>query len=469
MSVMGNALTGDQASGMELALRLASRLDGSEVLGPGEASAPYTVAAHPPLAVVFPRSAEEVSAVVAFAREAKLPIIPWGSGTHQEMGPPLARPGIIVSLERMQTLLDLDIGNMTAEVQAGLPNKALQDHLAPHRVWFPVDPPDWDRSTIGGNIATNASGPSRLRYRTLRDHLMGLSVVLSTGELATFGGKTVKNVAGYDLRKLMIGSLGSLGIITSAIVRLWPLPETSATLAARLPNEETFAQFSRQLLGSYLLPNAFERMDVRAGADLARYLGWTVSSTDLVCLVSFGGFQAAVERQVREATEMLLAAGAASVEMLEAGREAEAWACWRRIEQSVARGAVGLLVGRASLPVSRVGEFGVLLRALGAQCDVAVASTAHAGNGVVSVYAVLESECTWSLANAAALAAGLRVGAERLGGFFLVEKAPDSLRSETTIWPRRSDYSLMRALKARFDPDGLLNPGRGVDGAIQDA
>lgn len=465
----GELAGGELVSEMELALRLASQLGDGEVLGPGEASLPYTIAGQPPLAVVFPRSSEEMSAVVALAREARLPLVPWGGGTQQEVGPPLIRPGIVVSLERMRAVVDLDIGNMTAEVQAGLPNKHLQDALAPERLWFPVDPPDWERSTVGGNLATNASGPSRLRYRGLRDHLMGLSVVLSSGEVARFGGKTVKNVAGYDLRKLMIGSWGTLGIITTAIVRLWPLPEAKVTLAARLPGEEAFADFSKRLLASYLLPTSFERLDVRAGADLADYLGWTVSPTDLICLVGIDGFQSAVERQTREATQMLLDAGAATVETLEAEREASAWERWRQVEATVGRGAAGLVVGRASIPLSRVGEFGVLLRALGAQCDLAVASNAHAGNGVVSVYALLEDESERTLASVAGLAAGLRRGAERLGGFFLVEKAPAPLRKETTIWPQRSDYSLMRAVKARLDPDGLLNPGRGVDGACDHA
>jgi FAD/FMN-containing dehydrogenase len=449
--------------------RLVALLGDGNVLGPGGISVQYSVAGHEPLAVAFPSSVEEIVAVVRLAGELSQPVVTWGAGTHQEVGPPLARPGIVLSMERMRAVLDLDIGNLTAEVQAGLPNLDLQAQLGAEKLFFPIDPPDRDRSTIGGNLATNASGPSRLRYRTIRDHLMGVSVVLSTGEVARFGGKTVKNVAGYDLRKVMIGSFGTLGIVTSAIVRLWPQPEVSRTLVACLPTGDAFSEFSRKLLGSYLSPTSFEMLDSRAAARVAPDLGVSVADGDVLCLVCCDGFQDGVDRHVREITEMFASVSAREVECLGGDAEAKLWERRLSVERSLAEGKAGIIVGRASVPLTSVGDLCALFGEVGTASGMTVASAAHAGNGVVGVYVPLDDLGDSTLASAAGLAAGLRRGVARLGGFFVVEKAPAALRRETTIWPKRSDYGLMKSVKSRFDPNGLLNPGRGVDGACEDA
>ena len=152
--------------------------------------------------------------------------------------------GLVLGTSRLNATVEVDAGNQTVTVQAGKPLSDLQRELAEHRLFLPLDPLDSDRATIGGTLATNSSGPSRLLYRTARDWLLGIRVVSPTGETLRIGGKTIKDVAGYDIKKLYMGSWGTLGAITQATVRLLPLPEASTTVAMTFPTSPEPAQRS---------------------------------------------------------------------------------------------------------------------------------------------------------------------------------------------------------------------------------
>ena len=193
----------------------------------------YVVEGRTPLAAVFPGSIDEAAACVAAAADGGVAVIPWGGGTAVDAGAPPAAVGIVLALSRLSGLVEHEPGDLTATVGAGMTVGALQTALRERGQWLSLDPPDADRATLGGVVAANAFGPRRHLYGTMRDLLIGVTVVTADGAVVRGGGKVVKNVAGYDLPKLFVGSYGTLGVIVEVTVKLRPCPEDERLLAVR--------------------------------------------------------------------------------------------------------------------------------------------------------------------------------------------------------------------------------------------
>ena len=215
----------------ELTRRLASLVGDPHVLTGVECS-PYVLEGRTPEAVVFPGTKEEVAGILGAADAAAVPVTPWGGGTRISVGLPPARPGLVLSLKRLDRLLEHEPGDLTATAEAGMTLAAFQDALGQRGQWLSLDPPNAREGTLGGILASNASGPRRHLYGTARDLLIGLTMVLADGSIVRGGGKVVKNVAGYDLPKLAIGSFGTLGVIVEATVKLRPRPDTDRLVVA---------------------------------------------------------------------------------------------------------------------------------------------------------------------------------------------------------------------------------------------
>lgn len=227
---------------------------------------PYVVEGRTPEAAVFPGSVEEVAAVVGLAAEAALPVTPWGGGTAASVGMPAARAGLVLGFSRLNRLVEHEPGDLTATVEAGMTVAALQSALRSRGQWLSLDPPDAERATVGGVLSTNASGPRRHLYGTARDLLIGVTVVTAAGAVVKGGGKVVKNVAGYDLPKLFIGSYGTLGIIVEATVKLRPLPDDERLVGVGFDRLKDGGAAVRALMASDLIPNAVELLDAAAAA-----------------------------------------------------------------------------------------------------------------------------------------------------------------------------------------------------------
>src|SRR2546430_5431449 len=194
---------------------------------------PYVIEGRTPEAAVRPGNVDEVAAVIAQAAEAGVPVVPWGGGSAVGVGVPPARAGLVLLLTRLSALVEHEPGDLTATAQAGITLAALQAALHARGQWLSLDPPDAARATLGGVLAANASGPRRHLYGTPRDVLIGVTVVTADGAVVRGGGKAVKNVAGYDLPKLFVGSFGTLGVIVEATVKLRPVPDEERLVAAR--------------------------------------------------------------------------------------------------------------------------------------------------------------------------------------------------------------------------------------------
>lgn len=349
---------------------------------------------------------------------------------------------LAVALTRLNELVEHDDTNLTATVQAGMKLAALQELLGRARQFVALDPPEPARATVGGMVAANSNGPRRMRYGAVRDQVIGMKMVLANGTPIKAGGKVVKNVAGYDLCKLFVGSLGTLGIITEVTFKMAPLPERAATVLARGSVGECLDLVS-ELLRSTLLPaevailndGALEAMGMTR--DAAAVATWTE------------GFAAGVERHLRDVQRMAGAAGLVSEILRDRSHEL----LWEKIRDFGAR--ENLVAYRLTVPLAAVAHVLTTTERkdfLGAPA----AAVAFAGVGTVRVATRADA------ANAADFAELVSLAKEQ-GGQAVMEAAPPRLKEGLDVWgPPPPALPIMRELKRRFDPRSLLNPGRFV-------
>jgi glycolate oxidase FAD binding subunit len=394
-----------------------------------------------PRLVARPCTAEQVGRVLAAADQAGWAVAPWGSGTHIEVGNPRQAMDLALDLRGLDRVLEHDRENLTVTVQAGCTLAALQEAVREAGQWLPLDVPDPARCTVGGMLAANLSGPRRLRYGTARDLALGLEAALVTGEVIRPGGKTVKNVAGYDLTRLFIGSWGTLGAITAATFRLWPLPAQATTLLVAFREAGAAFAFSQALCGSKLFPAAVEVVDA-----LPPGLSPLVDGAQAVVAVLLEGSASAVARQVRDVAALAQRQGAAEAEPLSGSQHEALWQDLARSGWDPSSGEGVLL--RVGLPPARLGEAWSLW-------EGAAARQARAGSGLLYV--------RLSGASPAEVEAW-RSQVAGMGGYLVVERAPLALRRAVDVWgPLGAQARPMQALREAFDPRRTLNRGLLLD------
>lgn len=425
---------------LDLSAALADIVGAEHVRHDPDELARYAVDGIVPQAVVSPASPEEVSQVLALADGIGAGVIPRGRGTKMGLGAIPRRADLVLSLARLNRIVEHDALNLTVTAQAGVRLADLQERLARADQFLPLDPP-YAEATVGGVVAANASGPRRLGYGTARDLVLGLKAVLPDGTLIRAGGQVMKNVAGYDLVKLFIGSLGTLGLITEVTFRLFARPEADKTfLVSRLGELDEAVSLALRLLDLKLQPSALEVISPEEG--------------DYSVGVRVEGATEAVEWQIREMGRVCREGAGGGVEVLE-GEGQSRW--WRFGEESRISHPV---VCKVSVVISEVGRAMGGAREEAREQGLPCALQAHVGSGIV--YACLAEASPERLAQTIE---GLRVQAIRLGGHLVVESAPPSVKERVSVWgPPRADWPVMAALKAQFDPYGILNPGRFVGG-----
>ncbi|MBI2358628.1 MAG: FAD-binding oxidoreductase [Deltaproteobacteria bacterium] len=283
------------------AARLERELDAGSVSVEPATLKHYAVDDKAPSLVCVPGETAQLSAALRIASEMEAAVIPWGGGTSMKLGNPPHRFDAALALNRLNELIEHDDANLTATLQAGMELATVQERLGHKGQFLALDPPQPARATVGGLVAANTNGPRRMMYGAVRDQLIGIKMVLADGTSIKAGGKVVKNVAGYDLCKLFVGSLGTLGIITEATFKMAPLPERSATVLAQGPVGECL-EFVSQLLRSTLLPA--EIAILNSGA-----LKATATITDAAAVAIWTeGFAEGVERHLRDLRRMAEAA-----------------------------------------------------------------------------------------------------------------------------------------------------------------
>jgi glycolate oxidase FAD binding subunit len=416
----------------------------------------YLVDDRGPGAAAFPRAAEEVAAVLAAADEAGAAVIPWGSGAHMRLGNPPRAYDLALSAARLDRVLEYEPADLTVTVEAGIPLSKLQARLAEHGQFLPLDPPGSPEATVGGVLAANASGPSRHAHGTARDLLLGCRVAHCDGTLSRGGGRVVKNVAGYDMPKLYVGSLGTLGIIVEATFRAAPLPAVQETLVAAFPTAAAAAEAGSAAIDLGLSLRALELMDPAFTAALSDELGLSLPEDAWGLAAWTVGSESAVRRSMRELEA--LCRGATTQSRLQGGSSESLWGCLR----GLMRPEAAELATKASVLSSDVPRLMDSLSDLAQGSAIPISSVAHLGVGVVySRWRLAEGPSGAEGVALARVVSQAEAAARDLGGSLVVEQAPPALKEHIDVWgPLRADFELIRRIKEQFDPRGTLSPGR---------
>jgi len=390
---------------------------------------------------------EQVAAVVALASEEGLAVVPRGSGSALDLGSPPARVDIVLDVRPMDRIVEDNPDDLTVSIEAGLTAGRLASRLAARRQLLPVDPPGVGSRTLGGLVATAASGPLRARYGTLRDLLLGIRFVQADGVVTWGGARVVKSVTGYDVPKLMVGSLGTLGVICELTLRLHPRPETEATRLAIFDSVEAAATFVARLLDSSLEPNRIEFLN---GAALARLGG----EGRAACAVSIGSVEAAVREEMATLDVFAGEAGGTS-----GPAAADFWATYGSMMLDAGR---ALMLHVASPPSRLAATVRVVERGLAALAPGE--SAVVAGCAALGTLEVMLPAATAPIAPR--LIDGLRESLATLDGHAIVRRAPVEVRRRVDPWGpvEPGVMALMKGLRDEFDPRRVLNPGRFVDG-----
>lgn len=419
-----------------------------------------------PRAVVFPGTIEEVSRILAFASHEKLAVLPKGNGTKMGLGAPPKGVDIVLATARLNRVPDADADNLTLTVEAGMTLKDVQDMLAKQGkgYFLPLDPPHAEKATLGGIVATNASGPRRFLYGTARDLIIGMKAVFPNGELVHSGGKTVKNVSGYDLCKLLIGSMGSLGILCEMTFKLLPLPEKEATLVAYFETLEGAQGFVHDVIHSQLTPAAVEVLDGTAARKLGRPLA-VPAKTNYVAAIGSEGVAETIDRQAADMGDMAKKREALEIRTLASKEHRDLWMALRNLGDGLAKAYANLVCLKSNFLVSKwaevLGSYEKIGRELGLDC----AFSGHAGNGILYAYLLVGKDLAPKVTPLTQLISRFTAEAVKNEGNLVVETSPVTIKEKVDVWGHaRSDYRVVRSLKSEIDPAGILNPGRFVGG-----
>jgi glycolate oxidase FAD binding subunit len=424
---------------------LAGVVGGEHLMDSAAALDAHAVDGARPRWVAQPASAEEVSRLLALAHAERLAVSPRGGGSALALGNPPRRIDLVVVLGRLRAVTEYVPEDMVASVEAGMSLGALARTLAGPGQMLALDPPGGARRSLGGVLATNASGPLRFRFGTARDLTLGVRFVQADGTITWGGAKVVKSVTGYDVPKLMVGSLGTLGIIVDATLRLHPLPPARGTWCVTWSSPEGAESFLAALMASSLEPDRVMLLNARA----CQASG--CPGAPLALLVSIGSVEEAVSSQGHALGRLARAHGGQVQEM--------PLSCWETLDAVLAGDVLLRLSGEPRRLVFWLGELERLSSGLGLGLSVA----AQAGSGVIHA-AILDTVLEPALAET--LVGPLRDKLRPEGGSLVVERAPSAMKVNYDVWGPISleHQAIMSRVKAEFDPEGILNPGRFVGG-----
>lgn len=421
----------------------------------------------PPDAVVLPGSAAEVAEILRLANRHRIPVTPRGAGTGLAGGAVPVRGGIVLSVARMNRILELDRRNLLAVVEPGVITADLQRAAEAEGLFYPPDPASRSVSTIGGNIANNAGGPRCFKYGVTRDYVLGLEVVLPTGEILQTGGRTVKNVTGYDLTRLMVGSEGTLGIVTRATLRLIARPETHQTLTAVFADLEAASRTIEAIVASGVVPCSLELMDRSTLEVVEEYLHLGLPVTaEAMLLIEVDGYREAVARQAEEVARLCREHGATEVRVARnAAEEAELWQARRSINPALTRIKPIKIGEDVVVPPAQIPEFLRRFRWLreeyGQRHGLNMVIYGHAGDGNLHPNVVVDPRNQAEFAAVKEWLGKLARLALDLGGTLSGEHGIGNAKAPYLEWEVGPvGLQAMRAIKRALDPNNILNPGK---------
>ncbi|EWH22798.1 glycolate oxidase subunit GlcD [Bacillus haynesii] len=416
-----------------------------------------------PDAVIAPRSKEEVSQIVKICNTHRIPIVPRGSGTNLCAGTCPTEGGIVLLFKHMNQILEIDEENLTITVQPGVITLDLIHAAEEKGLFYPPDPSSMKISTIGGNINENSGGLRGLKYGVTRDYVMALEIVLANGDIIRTGGKLAKDVAGYDLTRLFVGSEGTLGIITEATLKLIPAPETKKTVLALFQDIDSAAQTVSNIIAHKIIPATLEFLDqptIQVIEDFAK-IGLPVHAK-AVLLIEQDGTEEAVRRDIAVIEEICKKGNAVSVQTAQTESEAENLREARRTALSaLARLKPTTILEDATVPRSEIAEMVKAINTIAEKHQISICTFGHAGDGN------LHPTCTTDVRNSEEMKRveqafeDIFKKAVELGGTITGEHGVGEMKAPyLELKLGKAGIAAMKAVKQALDPNSIMNPGK---------
>jgi len=429
----------------------------------GEYGADASRLASMPDAVVFPGNSRQVSRILTLAAETGFPVIPRGAGSGMTGGAVPVRGGLVMSMTRFDRILGIDQDNLIARVEPGVITAYLQESVEKVGLFYPPDPASLKISTIGGNVAECAGGLRAVKYGVTRDYVLGLKVVLPTGEIIHTGVETMKGVAGYDLTRLITGSEGTLAVITAVTLRIIPKPATKKTMTAFFPDVSSAVQTVSAMTRRRIIPSILEFLDSLCIDCVRQEMGLDMpEGAGAMLLIEVDGDEARVARDAENIREVCSQGGALRFEAATGEESADRlWEARRNVSPALYRLRPHKVSEDIVVPRSRMPDLGAFIDELVSKHGLPIAAFGHAGDGNIHVNIMLDRQVPGQMETAGIVVKELFRQVIRMGG---------TLTGEHGIGITKAPYlgmeippagiRLMSRIKNAFDPKGILNPGK---------
>jgi glycolate oxidase len=415
-----------------------------------------------PSAVAWPKNTEEVVRVMKYAFENEISVTPRGAGTGMTGGSIPLNGAIVLSLEKMNKLVELDTNNLNVVVEPGIINGRLQRDLEHLGFFYPPDPASMNFCTIGGNAANNAGGPRALKYGVTRDYVMELEAVLPDGSVITTGVRTTKGVVGYDLTRLLTGSEGTLAVITKLRLRILPLPEDVITLLAMFDNLEASGSAVAKITASKIIPRTLEFMDAGTIAAVENFKPVGIPrNVEALLLIELDGHPSAITKQAEKIVEICESLNA-DVKMAEddAARD-KLWEARRSISPALYHMNPTKINEDIVVPRDKIPDILKKLRRLSEESGIQIVNFGHAGDGNIHVNIMVDKKDAEKYQKAESLVREIFDMTLRLGGTISGEHGIGITKaSYLSMEIKKHELELMKGIKNLFDPKNILNPGK---------
>lgn len=414
-----------------------------------------------PNCVVAPRTTKEVAAIVKLCNEHKIPIVPRGSGTNLSGGTTPLKGGVVVLFKHMDEILEIDEENLTMTVQPGVITAQVIAAAEEKGLFYPPDPGSMQISQIGGNINENAGGLRGLKYGVTRDYVMGLEIVLPNGEIIKTGGKLAKDVAGYDLTRLFVGSEGTLGVVTEATLKLIPKPETKKTALALFDDLETSAKAVSAIIANRIIPATLEFLDqqtVQVVEDFAQ-IGLP-TDVGAVLLIEQDGPPEVVERDMARIAEICRECDAVDVQIAKTDAEAEALTSARRTALSaLSRVKPTTILEDATVPRSKIAEMVREIEAIAEKYQLTICTFGHAGDGNLHPTCLTDARNKEEMALVEQAFEEIFHKAVELGGTITGEHGVGAMKLPYLhLKIGEAGVEVLQNIKKAIDPNNIMNP-----------
>ncbi|MBE9535839.1 MAG: FAD-binding protein [Proteobacteria bacterium] len=416
-----------------------------------------------PEAVAFPGSASEIAEIMHLASKEEFPVIPRGAGSGFVGGSVPIRGGLVLSTKRLNRIIEIDMENMVAVVEPGVITGHIQSEVEKMGLFYPPDPSSLKFCTIGGNVAMGSGGPRAVKYGVTRDYVLGLEVILPTGEVISTGTRTAKGVVGYDMTRLLIGSEGTLGIVTKITLRLIPKPEKKATLYAEFPDTKSASEAVSGIMASGTVPATLEFIDKSALACIKKDLSIPLKQgVGAILIIEADGSRAAVSEDAARLKGLCKRFGAGNIVESSGRKEAEKlWDTRRAISPSLFRLGTKKINEDIVVPRNCIPKLIERLEAISKKYNLTIANFGHAGDGNIHVNIMLNKGNVDEEKRAEAATKEVFQTALDLNGTISGEHGI-GLSKQPYLGMELSDkeIDLMRGVKKVFDPKNILNPGK---------